>query len=73
MPLSTRSPGPLRVALATLGKCALALAVFPTIFGGWQWVLARQPLPGASNREGGCVLWFVGSSTMSRWSSLQAD
>jgi lysophospholipase L1-like esterase len=73
VPLSTRSPGPLRVALATLGKCALALAVFTTIFGGWQWVLARQPLPGASNREGACVLWFVGSSTMSRWSSLQAD
>jgi len=73
VPLSPRSPGPLRIALATLGKCALALTVFTVIFGGWQWVLARQPLPGASNRQGACVLWFVGSSTMSRWSSLQDD
>ena len=73
MPSSPGPSTPLGIALATLGKCALALAVFTAIFGGWQWVLARQPLPGASNREGACVLWFVGSSTMSRWSSLQDD
>ena len=73
MPPSPRLPTALKIALATLGKCALALTVFTTIFGGWQWVMARQPLPGASEREGACVLWFVGSSTMSRWSSLEAD
>jgi hypothetical protein len=33
VPLSPRSPGPLRIALATLGKCALALTVFTVIFG----------------------------------------
>lgn len=69
----SRISGALRTIFATLGKCALALVVFMTIFGGWQWVMARQPLPGASDREGSCVLWFVGSSTMSRWGSLQAD
>jgi lysophospholipase L1-like esterase len=69
----SRIPGFLHTALATLGKCALALVVFTAIFGGWQWVMARQPLPGASDREGACVIWFVGSSTMSRWGSLQAD
>lgn len=51
----------------------LALAIFSGIFGTYMWMLAREPLPGASAREGSCVLWFVGSSSMSRWSSLQED
>lgn len=51
----------------------MALAIFGGIFGTYMWMRAREPLPGASKREGSCVLWFVGSSSMSRWTSLQED
>jgi lysophospholipase L1-like esterase len=63
----------LRTALAAFGKCMLALAIFSGIFGTYMWMRAREPLPGASAMEGACVLWFVGSSSMSRWTSLQQD
>ncbi|MDG2533794.1 GDSL-type esterase/lipase family protein [Sphingomonas sp. HITSZ_GF] len=67
------SQSPLRIALAALGKCMLALAIFSGIFGTYMWMRAREPLPGASQKQGACVLWFVGSSSMSRWASLQQD
>lgn len=67
------SESPLRITLAAFGKCMLALAIFAGIFGTYLWARAREPLPGASPREGACVLWFVGSSSMSRWASLQQD
>jgi lysophospholipase L1-like esterase len=70
---TSQTPAPWKIALAALGKCTLALAVFSIIFGGWIFAKAREPLPGASDREGACVLWFVGSSSMSRWNTLQQD
>lgn len=51
----------------------LALAVFSGIFGTYMWARAREPLPGASARQGACVLWLVGSSSMSRWGSMGDD
>lgn len=73
MSTQPNSESPLRTALAALGKCLMAPAIFGGIFGTYMWMRAREPLPGASKREGSCVLWFVGSSSMSRWTSLQED
>lgn len=70
----------LRELGAAVGKVLLALTVFMAIFLGWQYFQARQlqafqdslPLPDhvVSNE---CALWFVGSSSFSRWDTLQND
>lgn len=73
MASQSQHSSPFTDALQALGKCLFALTIFGTVFGGWHWVMARQPLPGASERSGACVLWFVGSSSMSRWATLQRD
>jgi lysophospholipase L1-like esterase len=67
-------------ALRTLGKAALALGVAGTVFFGFQWSSQRQvnaalaslPLPDKIV-QGDCALWFLGSSSMSRWATLQRD
>jgi lysophospholipase L1-like esterase len=60
-----------------LGKTVIALAVFSTIVGGWAAYQARTlnggPLPDAGGRQGSCVLWFIGSSSIHRWTTLDAD
>lgn len=62
---------------ATLGKAALALAVFFTVTGGYARLgvgghsPAAGPLPDDVNSR--CALWFVGSSSMSRWTALERD
>ena len=50
------------------------------IFGGW-WLfryyqaqqLASTPLPGNEGRQGHCVLWFIGSSSIHKWQTLDQD
>jgi lysophospholipase L1-like esterase len=67
-------------AIRTLGKAALALGVFGTLFFGSQWSAHRQvnaalaslPLPDKIV-QGDCAIWFMGSSSMSRWATLQRD
>lgn len=71
-PLQRRASDRNRVRNA-LAKSAFAVALFAAIIGGWTWMTARQQLPGATGRQGACALWFVGSSTMARWPSLQSD
>lgn len=60
-----------------LVKLTVALAVFGLILGGW--VLAKRYrdatviLPDDGDRQGDCALWFVGSSSIYRWTSLDRD
>lgn len=68
------------VVVRTMFKAALALAVFSALVGGWWLFQFRQaeafarslPLPNHV-RQDGCAIWFVGSSSMSRWETLQRD
>lgn len=65
---------------ATIVKAGLALFVFGAVFFGFQWASSRQaqavlaslPLPDETVQND-CAIWFVGSSSMSRWDSLQND
>ncbi|MBB4617470.1 GDSL-type esterase/lipase family protein [Sphingomonas abaci] len=56
---------------------AIAAAVFGAIVGGHvaiaQVQAARAPLPGAGEPTGACSLWFIGSSTVYKWSTLARD
>ena len=36
-------------------------------------VMSQTPLPGDAGVEGPCAIWFIGSSTFSRWDSLGRD
>jgi len=64
----------------TWAKIITVVTTFVIIFGGWflfRYYQAQQlsttPLPGTGGRQGHCVLWFIGSSSVYRWSSLDAD
>ncbi len=63
--------------LATVGKILSGVVVFVAIVGGWTaaqtYMRMHQPLPGAAGRQGRCVLWFVGSSSIARWTTLASD
>ena len=60
-----------------VGKALVAIGVFALVVGGWfGWVYYRamtEPLPGGDGRQGRCVLWFVGSSSIAKWATLDAD
>jgi hypothetical protein len=74
--MSTRTvPARLRALAATGGKLLFAVGVFFTVMFGWSYgsyaVRMRMPLPGLYGESAEpCTLWFIGSSTMSRWKSL---
>lgn len=59
------------------GKRLMALSIFCLILGGWfaftQYRESRALLPAGQGREGACALWFVGSSSIRRWDSLERD
>ncbi len=59
------------------GKRLLALSIFSLILGGWfAYTRHREAsalLPAGDGREGACALWFVGSSSIKRWDSLEHD
>jgi len=61
--------------IAEVQKIAFALFVFGAIVGAWfvaHTILARYAkLPDA--KGGPCTLWFVGSSTIHKWKSLESD
>ena len=63
---------------ATIGKALIALTVFFTVTAGYAQLqagrlddLASQPLP--NSVDSSCALWFVGSSSMRRWTTLERD
>ncbi|RDE05800.1 GDSL-type esterase/lipase family protein [Sphingomonas aracearum] len=66
-----------RTIAPVLGKLALALAVFLLITGGWVGaqlrMAANAPLPDVVGTGRGCPLWFVGSSSIYRWKTLDRD
>ncbi|MDJ0278165.1 GDSL-type esterase/lipase family protein [Sphingomonas sp. 2R-10] len=73
-------PSALREIAMTLLKALIALGVFGAIVFGWGYSKAREqkaftnslPLPNEV-RQDQCAVWFVGSSTMARWTDLQRD
>ncbi|KQN02899.1 lysophospholipase [Sphingobium sp. Leaf26] len=58
-------------------KLLMALLVFAVIIVGWRlygrYRDSRAALPAAGAAKGDCALWFVGSSSIHRWTSLQQD
>lgn len=70
----------LREIALTLFKALVALGVFGAIIFAWGYSKAREqqaftnslPLPNEV-RQDDCAVWFVGSSTMARWNSMQQD
>jgi hypothetical protein len=64
-------------ALAAVAKLLFGVAVFTATVGGWAAVQHRNamhtPLPDAGGRQGACALWFVGSSSFARWSTIGTD
>ncbi|MDP1027877.1 GDSL-type esterase/lipase family protein [Sphingomonas sp. KR1UV-12] len=54
-----------------------AVAIFVAMVGGYAILAARHaadaPLPGSETPAGPCTIWFVGSSTIARWSTLGGD
>ena len=68
-------------AAAEAGKLFLAAMVFVGIFGGYLGVSralaaqrdAHRLLPGADQPTGRCTIWFMGSSTMFKWTTLARD
>lgn len=58
-------------------KLSLAAGVFAAVLGGWSvaepLVRARLALPDDKTTTGPCAVWFVGSSSVHRWTSMAAD
>jgi hypothetical protein len=63
--------------LAVLLKTLFGVMVFSVSVGGWaafqSYVKMHEPLPNGQGRQGRCVLWFVGSSSIYRWTTLADD
>ena len=74
--LPTLSGAP-KSSSAWLRKLLLGLVVFGVItWGGTTaqtYLKMHEPLPDAGGRQGRCVLWFVGSSSIYRWNELASD
>lgn len=65
------------MTLSALFKPAFAILIFCTIVGGWlsygRYREAHAPLPDSAERQGACALWFIGSSSVRRWSTVGRD
>lgn len=63
--------------LAILLKSSFGLLIFTATVGGWAAMQHRAamhtPLPDAGGRQGACAIWFVGSSSFYRWTTLAED
>lgn len=62
---------------APIAKLGVPLLIFILIMGGWlfsnRYRDAHETLPGTGARSEQCALWFVGSSSIHRWTSLNRD
>lgn len=60
-----------------LRKLVFALLIFGgtyTLAGELRPLVVReQPLPGDDGVQGPCAVWFIGSSTVARWSTMARD
>ncbi|MDI1294825.1 MAG: GDSL-type esterase/lipase family protein [bacterium] len=60
-----------------LAKILMAVLIFACIIGGWRLYTHHREtgatLPDDHAQQGNCVLWFVGSSSIHRWTSLDRD
>ncbi|WP_340267110.1 GDSL-type esterase/lipase family protein [Sphingobium mellinum] len=66
-----------RLERSSVAKAVLAVLIFGLIFGGW-FALERHralsaTLPNPPQRPEACALWFVGSSSIHRWTTLDRD
>lgn len=72
-----RMPSLQRLDASPVGKMLLAVTIFCLITGGWMGYRRYQEsiatLPSVRQQHGACTLWFVGSSSMHRWTSLGRD
>lgn len=66
--------------MSPVAKICIALGLFIVADGGWklwQWHRsdpdAAAPLPNVDGPQGPCVLWFVGSSSIFKWTTLERD
>lgn len=66
-----------RIDASPLAKLLMALLVFAVIIVGWRlygrYRESHAALPEAGVAKGDCALWFVGSSSIHRWTSLEKD
>ena len=62
---------------ATVLKTLFGLFVFTATVSAWAAMQHRAamhtPLPDAGGRQGACAIWFVGSSSFHRWTTLPGD
>ncbi len=65
-----------RSLFATLAKSAFAVGVFSATVAAWSLVgphvVAHRALPDGGV-EGRCAIWFVGSSSIHRWTTMASD
>ena len=66
-----------RLERSPVAKTLLGLLIFGLIIGGWM-LFERQrilsaTLPNAPQRQEECALWFVGSSSIHRWTTMERD
>lgn len=66
-----------RLEGSRVAKALLGVAIFGLIFGSWagyrQYRESSAALPGKRANVGPCALWFVGSSSIHGWTSLDKD
>lgn len=66
-----------RQGIAMGRKLVFALLLFATTFTAVTQlrplVMSQRPLPGDAGVQGPCAVWFVGSSTVARWSTMERD
>lgn len=58
-------------------KGLIGLLVFGIAYGSFAhlrpFLLSHRPLPGRDGPSGRCAIWFIGSSTIARWTSMAQD
>ena len=52
---------------------AVVVAILATWLGSLYYQAMNEPLPGSGGRQGQCVIWFVGSSSIANWTTLDQD
>ena len=67
----------IRIVVAILQRLVVAILVvgitYVSVAGLRPVLLSNRPLPMGTDVSGPCAVWFVGSSTIARWSTLQQD
>lgn len=75
--VETRAHRRLRSIFGTLAKLLFGVIVFGTTIGAYTYLsdAARMhsPLPDDKVLDGGCAVWLIGSSSIHRWETAEAD